>query len=178
MTMNRRMFLAALIGGATIGSALVSSGADAATVNEYRKLIDYQEKIILLSKDIKNWKMQLQEVSDMNVIIDEMLAHLMFDFVPVTVYSKANYYSVQALFKNELDTLQEENLRSIEKSVVPIAIMKFLLAKHRVPMFLNNTDRYPAPYAYATHFGEFSKRYNCFLDDVNGPEKSPHIWKL
>ena len=133
MSLNRRAFLAAIISGASVASALTAGHADAATVNEYRKLIDLQERVILMTEKIYGeapFDTRVPKNVDYNDVIaissasDDLIFYLTQEFDPTPDYENDDIRrAVFRIFREGIyfDTMSEDELRKHERSVVSIA---------------------------------------------------------
>lgn len=134
---TRRKFLVNIIKAALAGTALVIAGnAFAGTPEDkYVKLVDLQLKLI------DNWKV-LNSSNDtkpdawkiITPKFDDLLSFMHTNFTAGSEVTDEVRHQVSQLFYNRdyVDSLDEQALRTLIEFVVPVAVMRNLLHRHRI----------------------------------------------
>lgn len=129
-------FIAALVGGEDLEGAMMKASAMKRGV--YREVVNLQIQIIASNLNYDPSKAGGATRSDvMSPLMEDMLSLLMREFghgaITTNVQDLA-FQQVRELFHNRnfIETLSEAELEKILMVVVPVAVMRNLLARHRV----------------------------------------------
>ncbi len=138
--MNRREILKNIFKAAIAGAAMgaLEGAAKAAGLNKYATMVRLQQDVIAFHTLMKDkvegpvyLNPQYQEV--MNPKIDTLLSFSMENFAG-DYKSKEAFEECRKMFadRNYMDTMTEEGLRKILEVVIPVAVMRHLLAFQRI----------------------------------------------
>jgi hypothetical protein len=149
--MNRRNILKAILAAAVSGAVLSGSSSAAAQalgLNKYATLIDLQQDVLTIQAQNKDAGIPDRERVDFAV--DKVLGFAMANFDGDASSTEA-FEATSKIFncKEYCDTLNEAQLRSILEVVVPIAVMRNLLSRHRIhfdPRVTTNWDAFANKY--------------------------------
>lgn len=134
--MSIKTFFAALIQGETVTDAFRKSGLDDRGI--YGQVVAMQQDLITTHQNYRTDDFD-QKLSRSAIITPKMEALLALMNTHFTGYIKPDeasksYQQIKALFdrRDFVDTLREEALKELLMIVVPVAVMRNLLARHRV----------------------------------------------
>lgn len=129
-------FIAALVGGEDLEGAMMKASAMKRGV--YRDTVNKQIQIIATNLNYDPAKAGGATRSDvMSPLMEDLLSFLMREFghSPITTNEQdLAFQQVKQLFHNRnfIETLSETELEKILMVVVPVAVMRNLLARHQV----------------------------------------------
>jgi hypothetical protein len=138
--MNRREILKNILKAAITGAALgaTESFAKAAGLNKYAEMVRMQQDVIaihklMIEKTTGPYYRDERYMETMSPKVDNILTFSMANFTG-DYHSAEAFEECRKLFNDRdyADTMTEEGLKKIFEVVVPVAVMRNLLAKHKV----------------------------------------------